>query len=274
MKPEDDKKMLQKKYHVRKLAGTPLNKQEASDDDEDDESSNSGLTYFQSINKQRVVRAYLDEGIKEAKYYRNWIQVVESLSQHDVVYLSINNYGGYLDGAIALINAMETTEAHVHVCIDGVAASAASLVALAAPSVSVSPYASMMIHAATFGAFGKQSDVIGHATFVDKQVKDLMHQVYADFLSDEEFEEVMLGREIWLNSDEIIERLMKRAEIRKEREMQEQKLPLEEQAKTAKQQEVKTAKRKARAKTKVPAKSTVAPDEKKASYIPPALNQE
>lgn len=190
---------------------------------EDDEESVGGniqhihLPYFESTQTSRCIKAYLDENIKEAKYYRNWIQSVESLNEGDLVYLSVNSYGGYLDGAIAIINAMQSTDANVHVCIDGVAASAASLIALAAPSVAVSPYASMMIHAATFGAFGKQSDVISHASFVDKQVKALMHDIYKDFLTEEEFQEVIVGREIWFDSEEIVSRLKRRAEIQEAR---------------------------------------------------------
>ena len=185
------------------------------------------LPYFESTQTSRCIKAYLDENIKEAKYYRNWIQSVESLSENDLVYLSVNSYGGYLDGAIAIINAMQSTDATVHVCIDGVAASAASLIALAAPSVAVSPYASMMIHAATFGAFGKQSDVISHASFVDKQVKGLMHDIYKDFLTEEEFQEVIVGREIWFDSEEIITRLKRRAEL------QEARAKAEEEARVA-----------------------------------------
>lgn len=190
----------------------------------DDEEENVGgniqhihLPYFESTQTSRCIKAYLDENIKEAKYYRNWIQSVESLNEGDLVYLSVNSYGGYLDGAIAIINAIQSTDANVHVCIDGVAASAASLIALAAPSVAVSPYASMMIHAATFGAFGKQSDVISHASFVDKQVKALMHDIYKDFLTEEEFQEVIVGREIWFDSEEIIARLKRRAELQETR---------------------------------------------------------
>lgn len=190
----------------------------------DDEDENVGgnlqhihLPYFESTQTSRCIKAYLDENIKEAKYYRNWIQSVESLNEGDLVYLSVNSYGGYLDGAIAIINAIQSTDANVHVCIDGVAASAASLIALAAPSISVSPYASMMIHAATFGAFGKQSDVISHASFVDKQVKALMHDIYKDFLTEEEFQEVIVGREIWFDAEEIVSRLKRRAELIEQR---------------------------------------------------------
>lgn len=181
------------------------------------------LPYFENTQTTRMIKAFLDEEIKPAKYYRPLINAIESLGEGDLVYLSVNSYGGYLDGAIALINAMHSTDANVHCCIDGTAASAASLIALASPSVSVSPYASMMIHAATFGSFGKQSDVISHASFVDKQVKSLMHDIYKDFLTEQEFQEVMLGKEVWFDSEEIIQRLERRAELQKKRALAQEK---------------------------------------------------
>lgn len=175
------------------------------------------LPYFESTQTSKMIKAYLDEDIKDAKYYRPLIHAIETASDGDLIYLSINSYGGYLDGAVALINAFDSTDAKVHCCIDGVAASAASLIALAAPSITVSPYASMMIHAATFGSFGKQSDVMSHASFVDKRVKNLMAKVYMDFLTETEFAEVLMGREMWFDADEIVERLECRNELQMKR---------------------------------------------------------
>jgi ATP-dependent protease ClpP protease subunit len=187
----------------------------ANDDDDEDTPSNPNqhLAFFRSTKTNQCIKASLDENVREAKYYRLLIQAIDSLGEEDVLLLSINTYGGHLDGAIALINAMNNTDATVHCSIDGIAASAGSLIALASPSVSVSPYASMMIHAATFGAFGKQSDVISHASFVDKQVKSLMSDVYKDFLTEQELADVFMGKEMWFNSDEIVERLERRQEI-------------------------------------------------------------
>jgi ATP-dependent protease ClpP protease subunit len=218
---------LNKKY----LNNLVINKRNSDEDDEGFPAfaQQQHLPFFENTQTSTCIKAYLDETIKEAKYYRNWISSVESLSENDMVYLSVNSYGGYLDGAIAIINAMKSTEASVHVCLDGVAASAASLIALASPSVSVSPYASMMIHAATFGAFGKQSDVISHASFIDKQVKVLMNEIYKDFLTEKEFEEVIVGREIWFDAEEIIKRLQARAEIQQKRKDEEDALEAEKE---------------------------------------------
>lgn len=199
------------------------------DDDEDDSPRNirqgasNYLPYYESSKVNRCIKVPLDEMIREAKYYRNVLQGIDSLSEGDLVLLNVNSYGGHLDGAIAIINAMEMTDADVHCSIEGVAASAASLISLAAPSISVSPYATMMVHSATFGAFGKQSDVISHASFVDKQVKTLMHSVYQDFLTVKELEEVLMGKEMWFDADEIVRRLEVRAELQEKRAKAEMK---------------------------------------------------
>jgi ATP-dependent protease ClpP protease subunit len=195
----------------------------ARNDDDDDEgevnirSNPQYLPYFESTKTNRCIKIPLDENIREAKYYRTVLQGIESLGEGDVVLMKINSYGGQLDGAIAIINAIENTDADVHAEIDGVAASAASLIALASPSISVSPYATMMVHSATFGAFGKQSDVISHASFVDKQVRVLMHSVYRDFLTDKELEEVIMGKEMWFDAEEIVRRLEIRSQMQDKR---------------------------------------------------------
>lgn len=192
----------------------------SKNDQDDDEDNLIGFTpnqihlpYFESTSTNRCIKVSLDENIKESKYYRNWLQSVDSLGEGDLVLINIDSYGGQLDGAIAIIDAIQSTEATVHTTIKGVAASAASLIALASPSVSVAPYATMMIHSATFGAVGKQSDVIAHATFVDKQVRTIMQDIYKDFLTEVEIKEVMMGREIWMDSEEIIARLEHRNEL-------------------------------------------------------------
>jgi ATP-dependent protease ClpP protease subunit len=177
----------------------------------------SHLPYFESIKTNRILKIFLDESIREPKYYRTVLQGMDSLSEGDVVIFNIDSYGGMLDGAVAIINAIENTEAEVHASIEGVAASAASMIALAAPSLSVAPYASMMVHCATFGAFGKQSDVMSHASFVDKQVRTLMGEVYKDFLTEKELEDLFIGKEFWFDSDEIVQRLDKRQELQEKR---------------------------------------------------------
>jgi dihydrofolate reductase len=40
-----------------------------------------------------------------------------------------------------------------------------------------------------------------------------MHDVYKDFLTDKELADVIMGKEMWFNSEEIVERLQRREQL-------------------------------------------------------------
>ncbi len=205
-----------------------------NNEDEDidcDPSRVAHLGYFEAKKELSKISVYLDEQIKQPDYYRQLIHRIRNADEHDIVEIYISSYGGSLDGALALIEAIENTDANVLCVITGMAASAASLIALASPNISVSPRASMMLHQASFGSFGKQSDILNHANFVDKKVRSLMQEMYEGFLSKKELEELFMGREIWMEADEIIDRLHAKQEyfeIKQQKEEKEKQL-VEEQ---------------------------------------------
>lgn len=186
-------------------------------DDEDDDSieviGEDSLAYFERSIQLHCVEVPLDETIKLPRYYRKILQRMKSLTKHDQLNITVNTYGGSLDGAIALINGMQNTEATVTATLDGMAASAGSLIFLSAENVAVMPYSQMMIHQGSFGAFGSQTNVQKKSAFIDEQMRKLMREVYTNFLTPEELEDVFKGLEIWLDYEEIVRRLELRAEI-------------------------------------------------------------
>jgi hypothetical protein len=50
-----------------------------------------------------------------------------------------------------------------------------------------------------------------------------MHSVYKDFLTDKELEEVIMGKEMWFDSEEIVRRLELRAQLQEKREKAQEK---------------------------------------------------
>jgi ATP-dependent protease ClpP protease subunit len=162
--------------------------------------------YVENINTKKIT-VVLDENIREPKYYRNIIYALESLDEGDLCEIKIDSYGGRLDSAIAIINAMRNSRAEIKCSVTGVAASAGSLIALAAPSIYINEYSRMMIHQASFGTGGKQSDVMSHVTFENNRIKKIMKDVYLGFLTEKELETVFAGSELWFDADQIIERL-------------------------------------------------------------------
>lgn len=190
-------------------------KRQRNSDEEDDEQPENFLGFFEQSVTLSQVRVFLDETVREPKYYRQVLTRLDSLGEHDQLEFRINTYGGNLDSTLALVNVIKNTEADVIGYIDGVAASAGSIIALSCPTVHVAPHATMMVHSAFGGSAGILNNLANHSSFIDKQVRMLMKDTYDGFLTDEELEQVYLGRELWFNSDEICTRLERRFELQK-----------------------------------------------------------
>lgn len=159
----------------------------------------------------------LDDNIREPAYYRDAFQVFRQAQRGDRINLILNNSGGRLDSAVCFVNLMKETDAEVVAVLEGETHSAASIIALNAHGVEVKPYASMMIHHASFGSGGTVQNVMDHVNFTSKQTERLIRETYQSFLSESELDEVIRNREIWLTDEEIGERLDKMFEARNAR---------------------------------------------------------
>lgn len=143
--------------------------------------------------------------------------MLRSAQEGDLVRVYISSHGGNLNSALMFRNCILDCRAEVIGIIEAEAYSAGSLIALSCPSIEVKPYATMMCHSASFGSGGSVQNVRDHVEFTGKHAEDLMEEVYADFLTQEEFEDMRRGREIWLNYQEIGERLEMMFEARQQR---------------------------------------------------------
>lgn len=93
----------------------------------------------------------------------------------------------------------------VNVRITAIAASAASLIAMAGDHIEMSPVARMMIHNPSSIAQGEAKD-LNHAAETLEHVGQIMAEAYAVRAGKNKQELVeMMARETWLNADEAIE---------------------------------------------------------------------
>ena len=162
----------------------------------------------------------LDENIREPAYYRQAFHVLRTAKEGDRINMILNNSGGRIDSAICFRNLIQETQAEVLAVLEGETHSAASMIALSCHGVHVKPYASMMIHHASFGSGGTVQNVMDHVNFTSKQTERLIRDVYQHFLSESELDEVVRNREIWLTDEEIGERLDRMYEARREQEVE------------------------------------------------------
>lgn len=157
-------------------------------------------------------RVFIDKGISEPKEYRNLIQILMEADEHDVVELVISSPGGSVESMTNIITCLENCQAETVAVILGSCHSAASFIALHCKNVYVGKHATMLVHSARYGEFGKQADVRNAVEFYDRVLEKLIRDTYEGFLTPEEFDKVLAGHELYLDSEQIIEKLKNRDE--------------------------------------------------------------
>jgi len=121
------------------------------------------------------------------------------------VAIRINSPGGDVFGAVAICQAMREHEGAITVHVDGYAASAASVIAVAAPKVIMAPGSFMMIHQASTLAWGNADDFVGVVDLLEK-VDGTIAESYAKKSGGEvaKFRDLM-AKETWFTASEAVE---------------------------------------------------------------------
>ncbi len=163
----------------------------------------------------------LDDVICQPSKYSELLSRIESLQEGDVLEVVLDSIGGDLDGCIAIVAAIESTQAEVVAVLRNRVFSAASIIALRCANVQISPYARMMIHAKTGGYFGKDHELEADYEFNQKYIKNFFRESYKYFLTEAEINNVLSGADIWLDAEEINTRL-ERKMLMLEKEQQKQ----------------------------------------------------
>lgn len=169
----------------------------------------------------RVLSEYdiiLDEAVVSPAYYRNALATLRAAGPDDRINIYINTPGGSLATALMFRNAMLDSEAEVWSVLEGEAHSAGSLIALSANAgMQVKSHSAMMIHNAKFGVIGTAQNIYDEVEFSKKYLNRIISEVYADFLTEEELNDVLKNKEIWLDEFEIGERIQRMYRTRAER---------------------------------------------------------
>ena len=186
-----------------------------SDEDEDDDepSSVTRLGYFKRSALSHEYTIYIDEDFGTPAKYRNVCNVIANATEDDVVKFEISSYGGRLDGLTSLLSAMLKTDATTECTINGACKSAAVMLALHCDNIMVSPFADVLVHHASYGTNGKASDVLAQVTHTHNYTNDLFRSTFKNFLTEDEIELALNGKEFHMQADEFTRRLKIKMEL-------------------------------------------------------------
>lgn len=116
----------------------------------------------------------------------------------------INSPGGSVFEGVAIYNLLKSSGKQIHVVVDGVAASAASLIAMAGHTISMCEGTMLMIHPAQAMTAGTAADLRQLASLLDKVTAN-MADIYAgrsgQTLADVQ---TMMAAETWMSSEDAV----------------------------------------------------------------------
>lgn len=183
-----------------------LNRNESEDDFSMDLCSEP-LSYSVKSQKINNFSVHITSDIRDSYYYTRIFDMCLEAGEHDTIDFFIASNGGDLDGLTSMLEGIRLTEANVRAILIGPAHSAASILALNCHDVIVTDSATMLTHNIRTGFGGKIADLEAFTNFSRKISNKLIKDTYEGFLSPTELQEVLHGKELWLDAEEIRERL-------------------------------------------------------------------
>ena len=86
-------------------------------------------------------------------------ELMEAEASGKRIDVRINSNGGDVYTGIAIFNALRGSKADIHIYVDGIAASMASVIALCGKPVEMSKYARLMLHSVSGGCYGNKTEL-------------------------------------------------------------------------------------------------------------------
>jgi ATP-dependent protease ClpP protease subunit len=138
-------------------------------------------------------------GVKDLK------QQIDQAGNFQRILIRINSPGGDAFEGIAIYNLIRAQKKPVEVCVDGIAASAASIIAMSGDTINMGPNTMMMIHLAEGGCVGRAEDMRKTADALDK-VSSAIGQAYVK-QTGKSVDEItaMMAAETWMTAQECLD---------------------------------------------------------------------
>lgn len=163
------------------------------------------------ISESNCHTVYLTGNIEEPYDYSKLCHMLYTANEYDEFRIVINSLGGVLDSAFMIVDAIKNTKAKTTCRLTGTVASAATIVALSCDELETSSNLSFMIHNySASGVHGKGHEMKARQNFVDRELNRSFQEFYSGFLSVDEIEDVIEGKDIWLNNEEVEKRWNKK----------------------------------------------------------------
>lgn len=164
-----------------------------------------------------------DRDIENSQEFHEEFYTMRQASEGDLVNIYMDSMGGACSTISTFEHIKSKSSAHFHGILQGKGFSAGSAIFLLCDTHEVGELSEMMIHTSQQGMRGHSDEIQEFGNQSARTARIMMEKVYKDFLSEEEIEQCLIGKSIWLDATQIKERLAKREEVRNQQAIEEAK---------------------------------------------------
>lgn len=150
-----------------------------------------------------ITYVYFTDDIQSPAIYNEVVHKLLTATSEDMFVFVINSGGGDVESAIMIVDAVRRSEATVKSFVTGFAASAATILALSAEELEIAEHTPFMVHNYSGGLGGKGHELKARQEFMDKALNDAFKDFYTGFLTEEEMEEVIDGKDMWMGPEDV-----------------------------------------------------------------------
>ena len=158
-----------------------------------DEEKSAELILYGSIGSDEYWDDISDKAFK---------QDIENLGDVENITLHINSPGGSVFSAVAIANTLKNHKAKVTANIDGLAASAATIITSACDTVRMPKNALFMIHNPITFAYGNNQEMQKTVEMLDKVKNSIIETYLNKTKTDKETLSELMDNETWMNAEE------------------------------------------------------------------------
>lgn len=167
-----------------------------------------GQTAFRYPIPVSTIVIYIN-GLEDLADHTENLQLIREATPEDNIRLIINSPGGCVHIAMAYIQAVRESQAMVVTHAEGMICSAGTLLWLKCgkDGRTIAPFTEFMAHNYQAGTYGDGANMYSQVTAWKKRFDKIIADTYGDVLTPEEIETIKGGGQVWLDTDDLAERV-------------------------------------------------------------------
>lgn len=169
--------------------------------------------YVPIVEDDNNIEVFLTSNIDMPLNYNEMTHRIRTAKPGTNIKLHITNYGGIIDSAFMIRDAIKNSKATVTAKLYGNVMSSATVIALSCDKLELSEYITFMVHNYSSGSSGKGHEMKAQVEFQDRELNRAFRDIYKGFLTESEMDRVIDGYDLYFNEDEVLERWNKAKEL-------------------------------------------------------------